>query len=119
MDNEDFGILHNRLLEREKELVRNFSTHEDHTQNLYKQGLSDEIDYASMSADMFVGDTLMKHHKNELDDIEIALQKFEQGLYGMCEMCGDAISLDRLRIKPHAKYCITCREYVEKERNKK
>jgi len=53
--------------------------------------------------------------KQELKEIEEALKKIEEGRYGICEMCDEPISEERLKIKPHAKYCIICREIIEKE----
>ena len=32
----------------------------------------------------------------------------------ICEMCEEEISMARLRAKPTAKYCIVCREIIEK-----
>ena len=31
-------------------------------------------------------------------------------------MCEDEISIDRLKAKPQARYCITCREIIEKQK---
>jgi DnaK suppressor protein len=50
----------------------------------------------------------------ELAEIEIALQKIKDGLYNVCDMCEEAIGIQRLKVKPHAKYCIDCREIAEK-----
>ncbi len=115
MNKENIDLLHRVLLERHRELSGNFLHHENVIAVLHKQEMHDEIDYALISTETFLGDTLMKHHKKEFDDIECALQKIEEKRYGICEMCGDEIDIERLRIKPHAKYCIICREYVEKQ----
>lgn len=37
-----------------------------------------------------------------------ALEKMENGTYGICENCQKEIPLDRLRANPSAKTCITC-----------
>ena len=34
-------------------------------------------------------------------------------------MCEEKIQEERLKIKPFAKYCIMCREIIEKENNEK
>ncbi|OGG69119.1 hypothetical protein A3F27_03360 [Candidatus Kaiserbacteria bacterium RIFCSPHIGHO2_12_FULL_53_13] len=45
---------------------------------------------------------LEKRHK----EITHALQKMENGSYGACEVCGEAISTERLRANPAAQTCI-------------
>jgi DnaK suppressor protein len=45
----------------------------------------------------------------KLQDVENALQKIENGTYGICENCNKEIPLERLKTKPEAKYCITCK----------
>ena len=34
-------------------------------------------------------------------------------------MCEDEIDIERLKVKPNAKYCITCREIIEKNNKNK
>ena len=49
-------------------------------------------------------------HQEELDEeaelaeVEHALEKFDLGTYGICEVCGRPISLARLRALPEARY---------------
>jgi DnaK suppressor protein len=42
-------------------------------------------------------------------EIDRALQKIEDGTYGSCEQCGDAIPDARLQALPYAALCITCK----------
>jgi RNA polymerase-binding transcription factor DksA len=41
-------------------------------------------------------------------DVERALQKIEQGSYGVCERCAGPIAEARLEANPTARLCITC-----------
>jgi RNA polymerase-binding transcription factor DksA len=43
-----------------------------------------------------------------LDDIEHALSRLEAGTYGTCELCAQAIPVDRLEAIPHASTCVVC-----------
>lgn len=43
-----------------------------------------------------------------LRDIERALEKFDDGTYGVCESCGNQIAPARLEAKPAARFCIEC-----------
>ncbi|QSQ28522.1 TraR/DksA C4-type zinc finger protein [Pyxidicoccus parkwayensis] len=44
----------------------------------------------------------------ELDDIEEALARIDEGEFGRCARCGGAIGRHRLRAVPEARHCITC-----------
>jgi DnaK suppressor protein len=44
--------------------------------------------------------------EGELEDIDHALRRIEDGSYGTCEECGKAIGDDRLEAKPWARFCI-------------
>ena len=45
----------------------------------------------------------------KLRDINLALEKIEKEQYGKCEKCGQAISLERLKILPEARTCNKCK----------
>jgi DnaK suppressor protein len=45
--------------------------------------------------------------------IQEAVKRLETGQFGICAFCGTDIEVDRLKIKPYAKYCIKCREKEE------
>lgn len=44
--------------------------------------------------------------KAELDEVEAALGRLDEGTYGLCETCGRPIASARLEAKPAARYCI-------------
>jgi RNA polymerase-binding protein DksA len=51
----------------------------------------------------------------ELEAVEHALAKFENGQYGICEDCGRRIEVERLRAEPTAPRCLECQEKHEIE----
>jgi RNA polymerase-binding protein DksA len=51
----------------------------------------------------------------ELSDVETALQRIADGVYGRCTVCGDDIALERLEAYPTAKRCITCQTKREND----
>ncbi len=53
-------------------------------------------------------------HKKNLEKIDEALRKLEEGTYGICEDCGAEISEERLKIIPFAIYCVECMESRER-----
>lgn len=52
--------------------------------------------------------SLYQNAKNLLDQAEEALARIEDGLYGICADCGEAIPVARLEALPHTKFCVTC-----------
>ena len=59
---------------------------------------------------------LEKRIKNELACIEHALQKFNQGTYGLCDNCGQPIDPARLEALPQANLCLNCKAKSAKVR---
>jgi DnaK suppressor protein len=52
-------------------------------------------------------------HRENLLKIDAALRKLNEGTYGQCEECGEAINEERLKVMPFAIYCIDCQERLE------
>lgn len=50
-----------------------------------------------------------------LRDVVSALQRIDDGNFGSCERCGEAIAEKRLEALPFARYCIDCQRLVEEE----
>jgi DnaK suppressor protein len=67
-------------------------------------------------------DELLKHvdakiignKSEEIDDIDSALYKLEDGTYGVCEECGDDIPVKRLDAVPSASYCVNCQDVIDR-----
>ncbi|MEE9214050.1 MAG: RNA polymerase-binding protein DksA [Thermodesulfobacteriota bacterium] len=45
--------------------------------------------------------------------IQKAIRKTEDGSYGVCELCGEEISEDRLKVRPVTTLCFECKEEQE------
>jgi RNA polymerase-binding protein DksA len=52
----------------------------------------------------------------EIRDVEAALERIKNGIYGTCADCNDSIALDRLNAYPTAKRCINCQSRQENRR---
>lgn len=51
---------------------------------------------------------LKQHLERLLAQIEAAVRRIEQGVYGLCERCGQAIHPERLEALPYATTCMHC-----------
>jgi DnaK suppressor protein len=44
-----------------------------------------------------------------------ALERLENGTFGVCEACGEEISVERLTVRPVTTLCIECKEQQEQQ----
>ena len=56
--------------------------------------------------------SLMEHEGDALEQIEAALVRIEDGLYGVCIECEGRIPKTRLEVLPHTPYCVKCADKV-------
>jgi len=49
-----------------------------------------------------------------LEEVEDALERFEEGTYGICEDCGQEIDTARLKAIPYARLCLECQRKRER-----
>ncbi len=52
---------------------------------------------------------LEKRTRDQLAEVEHALDKFEKGTYGLCDVCGQPIDPARLEALPQASLCLSCK----------
>ena len=109
-------------LERFKELLKNKrlaliknakkTLNEDMA--LDSNDLPDEMDLASSEYLQSFTFRLRGREKTFLKKIDLALNKIDNGTFGICEDCGEDISLKRLEARPETTLCIRCKEDQEK-----
>ena len=69
----------------------------------YDEGFADS---AQVAAERGENRVLYDQLRRELDDIEHALARMDDGSYGTCEVCGNPISEARLEMLPATRFCI-------------
>jgi len=105
------------LLENKAKIEATLNNLSNEHESLSSMDLNDDADFAAASRDYSTDIHIKKQQLKELEFINHALKKIEAGKYtGLCEMCDSEITMKRLRVKPHAKYCIDCREYIDNEK---
>lgn len=111
MDYQDFK---NILLKRKKEIILQVQGNIDNIHNLKGSDPSDEADIWLIDNGSHIEEKINENLRLELQEIIASLEKINNSVYGICEYCEEEIHPARLKIKPHAKYCINCREKLEK-----
>jgi DnaK suppressor protein len=80
-------------------------------------GQGDEGDQAVSELSLAMALRLQERQTQLLQKIDRALGKIEEGSFGLCEQCEEQLNINRLRARPVATLCISCKEEQEsKER---
>jgi RNA polymerase-binding protein DksA len=106
--------------ERQRVAAAIQNLHEDPQGSLGEETGEDAVydnhlaDTATETYDRELDYTLEENSEHVLADIDAALNRIEDGSYGMCTNCGKQIPEERLEARPSATLCIDCRR--ERER---
>ncbi len=114
MQDSELSYFREILESRKDQINKNINSVNNELAQLSGQELNDEADHASNSNNSMIESAIVSQQNQELKEINVTLGKISNGDYGVCEMCEDPIGFQRLKVKPHAIYCIDCREIVEK-----
>jgi len=71
---------------------------------------------ADLGSEMFEREKdlgLLTNNQRQQKDVDLALERIESGLFGICVDCGVAIDQERLEVSPSAITCIDCKRKRE------
>ena len=74
----------------------------------------DEVDSASSEVNLSFQGRLRERERGLIGKIDAAIEKIEDGVYGLCESCEEEIGVKRLEARPVAELCIACKAEQEK-----
>ncbi len=104
------------LLERRRQLTGTLSSMAEEALKTHGAGQTvDEL--ADVGSDQYEQELtlgLMQAERVEVQAIDKALDRIEDGSYGKCAGCNVNIPAPRLNAVPAAEYCIECQSHVEK-----
>jgi len=76
---------------------------------------SDMGDQATAEMDINFMLRLRGREQRLLRKIELAIERIDNGTYGICEVCGCDIEIERLEARPVTTMCIECKTEQEEE----
>jgi RNA polymerase-binding transcription factor len=80
-------------------------------------GFPDPTDRGSLESERNLMLRIRDRERKLLSKIQEALERIEDGSFGLCEECDEAISLERLKARPVTTLCIGCKaDQEERER---
>ena len=104
------------LIAQRQQILDTIEGHDEQMRKLAEQKESgDVVDIASDTIDRVVLDSIGQQDRQMIQMIGAALDRIEQGKYGICLRCGKPIAEGRLEALPYAAFCIPCQTEIEKE----
>ncbi|RJX34462.1 MAG: RNA polymerase-binding protein DksA [Desulfarculus sp.] len=78
-----------------------------------KENFPDPTDRAAMESDRNFLLRIRDRERKLISKIREAMERIEDGSYGICESCGEDISEKRLKARPVTTLCIDCKKRQE------
>ena len=104
------NLLNNMLTEAQQ---KGDSTLEDMTDN--NEMFADPADRATLESDRAFTLRIRDRERKLIKKIQAAMQRMENGIFGVCEECGEEIGIARLKARPVTRLCINCKSKQEED----
>ena len=121
MKKSELKQIEKRLIEERKKILRELEYEGSQISKSQLESSGDISAYSNHMADQGteterreLTSQILSTRREALSEIDLALNKVNQGTYGFCESCGKAISKRRLKFLPQARKCITCSKGSQK-----
>ena len=111
MANSEWTLHRKKLLALRASLLGDMTQMEDDTLKDHQKTMSiptDREELGSDTTDQELTVSLLGSDKDTFDQLEVALQRIEDGTYDRCEECGEEIPKSRLDAIPYAAECVRC-----------
>jgi DnaK suppressor protein len=115
VDQEKLDYFKAVLHERKKNLLERANQTVSHEVANEKDHLSDYGDIARLESERAFHLRIRDRERKLIKKIDQALERINEGTFGLCERCGDEIGTKRLKARPVTPYCINCKTRLEEE----
>ena len=112
MEKKDIEYFREVLTNHLEELL----SHADHTvsgMTAPKENFPDPTDRASLESDRNFMLRIRDRENKLIKKIRKALDRIDNGTFGLCEKCGEDITVKRLKARPVTAHCIHCKTKEE------
>jgi RNA polymerase-binding transcription factor len=104
-----------QLRQQRESLLKEFAEEESELRSMEGERASELEERAQAARDIRIFARLDDHRKQQIDEIDAALERIALGIYGICERCGKPIPAARLRAVPTARVHVQCADQDEQE----
>jgi DnaK suppressor protein len=122
MDQSTLNKIKEKLLNDKEKLeadLGQFTTKNKHNPDDYDANFPDlgdkEDENANEVAQYSDNLTLERTLEKQLRDVNNALQRIDDGKYGVCKYCNKEISTERLEARPTSSACVECKKVLTQE----
>ena len=113
MRQRDLKLFRRLLEERQRDILSEAERAVGTMNHATEETLADPTDRASMESDRLFLLRMKDRERKLLSKIDEAFARLHDGSYGLCEECGGAIGMERLRARPVTTLCIVCKSEQE------
>ena len=83
-------------------------------ESIHIHHVADPLDITQQAADREVAVQTLDRESTLARQLRSAIQRVDDGLYGVCLQCEEEIAPNRLKAIPWAEFCIRCQEQVDR-----
>lgn len=113
MEENMFDTFKTLLLDQKRQLIEQANQTVSRESNGAQGQLADFADIASLESDRTFHLRLRDRERKLVQKIDQALDRIEDGTFGLCERCGEDIGEERLKARPVTTFCINCKTRLE------
>ena len=108
------SYLRAKLMEKRRQLLAQLEGGLSRTNQFPSDGMGgDLLDLAQDHEEIESSFQIAEIESSAVDAIENAIERLDEGTYGLCEVCGQPIPPARLRVLPSAALCVRCKQSEE------
>lgn len=118
MEKERLDFFRELLQKKLSDLLNEAGKTVDEMNVLAKDNFPDPVDRASMESDRSFDLRIRDRERRLIAKVNEALERIEDGTFGICEVCGGEIGEKRLEARPVTTLCIACKQEQEEAEKK-
>mgnify|MGYP001024966435 CR=1 FL=1 len=115
LTDEELDYFKEKLMAERAKLLTRLERHRDEAV-AHDETTGDDADIASRQIDRMYQMKLASKERKLMNQINLALGKFEDGDYGICEGSGEVIRRKRLEMRPWTRYSVEYKEQLERQK---
>jgi DnaK suppressor protein len=118
MDKQKLEYFRNLLLEQRRQATEDLRADKS-TALEGDDGVEDSGEMSELDLNRSTALELADRQTHLIEEIDAALQRIEDGTYGLCARCGKPLDEERLKAMPTAKYDAACQAAIDEARGLK
>ncbi|MDO8447054.1 MAG: RNA polymerase-binding protein DksA [Deltaproteobacteria bacterium] len=118
MEKERLDFFRELLQKKLSDLLNEAGKTVDEMNVLAKDNFPDPVDRASMESDRSFDLRIRDRERRLIAKVNEAIERIEDGTFGICEVCGEEIGEKRLEARPVTTLCIECKQEQEEAEKK-